>query len=303
MRIRANSPLLPILIWVGFFISARAQQVNIPDPGLNAAVRVALQKPTGPLTEADLLSLTNLLAGGWGITNVSGLEAARNLRILDLDNNSITTFPVADALTNLTILDLFGNHLSSFVLSTPLTKLAILDIAFNSLAQCSLPAGLSSLNTLFLEHNALTNFTLPAGLTQLAQLDLTDNQLGSLTLPPEGTSLTALFLSANPITTLVLSEPLAATNLAVTITNLRNQGVQVFTYPLSVRLTLPQQQPLGAFRFGLTGPPGVYTILQSTNLASWGVLGATTNTFGSNSFVDVTAPLSPRKFYRVRANP
>jgi Leucine Rich Repeat. len=45
------------------------------------------------------------------------LEAARNLKILDLDNNSITNFTIASALTNLTILDLFNNHLTSFVLS------------------------------------------------------------------------------------------------------------------------------------------------------------------------------------------
>ena len=43
-------------------ISSRAQEVSIPDPGLNAAILAALQKPSGPLTEQDLLSLTNLNA-------------------------------------------------------------------------------------------------------------------------------------------------------------------------------------------------------------------------------------------------
>jgi hypothetical protein len=43
--------------------SAGAQEVTVPDPGLNAAIRDALQKPNGPLTEQDLLSLTNLSAG------------------------------------------------------------------------------------------------------------------------------------------------------------------------------------------------------------------------------------------------
>ena len=62
-----------------------AQEVNIPDPGLNAAIRDALQKPIGPLTETGLLSLTALNASGRCINSVEGLQAARNLTSLDLD--------------------------------------------------------------------------------------------------------------------------------------------------------------------------------------------------------------------------
>ncbi|HTH48812.1 MAG TPA: hypothetical protein VMB21_14965 [Candidatus Limnocylindria bacterium] len=278
---------------------AGAQEVPIPDPGLNSAIRQALQKPDGPLTESDLLNLTNLSAGGRDIRSVAGLEAARNLRVLDLDANSITNFAIADALTNLTILDLFGNRLTSFALTNPLPRLGILDVAFNSLTQCSLPAGMGSLNTLFLEHNALTNLTLPAGLTGLVQLDLGDNQLTNLTLPPEVTKLTAMFLAGNPLTTLVLSAPLAATNLAATVASLEDQGVQVCTYPLAVQLALPAQQPIGAFRFGLTGPPGVYTVYSSTNLTNWLPLNFVSNPSGHNFFTDAEALPAARKFYRV----
>ena len=52
--------ILTVLVLAGFITSARAQEVSIPDPGLNAAIREALQKPNGPLTEQDLLSLINL---------------------------------------------------------------------------------------------------------------------------------------------------------------------------------------------------------------------------------------------------
>src|SRR4051812_6286968 len=55
--------------------STGAQEVSIPDPGLIAAIRQALQKPSGPLVESDLLSLTNLSAGGFNITNPEGLQA------------------------------------------------------------------------------------------------------------------------------------------------------------------------------------------------------------------------------------
>jgi hypothetical protein len=342
---------------------AYPQEVSIPDPGLNAAIRETLQKPTGPLTEPDLLALTQLSAGGQNIASVDGLAAARNLRILDLDANALTNFSIADALTNLTILDLFNNHLAGFVLTNALSRLTILDIGFNSLTQCSLPKGLTNLDTLFLEGNSLTNFSLPAGLTQLRQLDLSGNrltsvalpsemtnvvtllafanqltnvtfssslprlahldlgfndlrdlalppgltnlsslrllgnQLTNLTLSPEMTSLTVLLVDSNPLTTFVLSEPLAATNLAETVATLRSQGVQVLTYPLAVQIVRPRQLT-GAFQFGISGPPGVYIIFASGDLAVWSALDAVDNQFGSVSFTDVAAHLSARKFYR-----
>jgi len=58
-------PLVPtLLLLIGFVASTLAQDVtvSIPDPDLNAAVREALQKPTGPLTQQDLLRLTVLNA-------------------------------------------------------------------------------------------------------------------------------------------------------------------------------------------------------------------------------------------------
>ena len=59
--------VLAMVLLTRFVESAVAQEVSIPDAGLNAAIREALQKPNGPLTEEDLLSLTDLDASrrGW----------------------------------------------------------------------------------------------------------------------------------------------------------------------------------------------------------------------------------------------
>src|SRR4029077_13157667 len=121
--------------------------------------------------------------------------------------------------------------------------------------------------------NQLASLTLPAGLTNLVDLFLSGNQLTNLTLPPDMTQLNSLVLDGNPLATLVLSDPLAAGNLAVTVATLRNQGVSVFTYPLAVQLVRPLAL-VGAFKFGVTGPPGVYTILGSAALAAWNLVGA-----------------------------
>jgi formylglycine-generating enzyme required for sulfatase activity len=447
--------ILLALVFAGSITLLRAQEVSIPDTNLNAVVRATLQKLTGPLTEADMLGLLNLSAGGEQIINLDGLESARNLDILDLDANSVTNFSIGSALTNLTILDLFENHLTHFALSNASTKLTIVDAAFNSITQCFLPDGLTNLDTLFLENNALTNFTFPAGLTALTQLDLSanalttltvrpemtnlgalylfanhltnltlpanlnhltsidadinqlgnfnfpsgltnlisfvarDNQLTNLTfaddminlgfidvgnnqlsnftlpasvnqlrflrvpdnkltsftlpagatnlatlflqnnqltnvsfsgdlnqltqidlrsnhltsliLPPGMTNLTALFVDGNPLITLILSEPLA-TNLAATVSSLQNQGVNVSTYPLTAQL-IRARSLVGAFQFAVSGPPGVYTVLASTNLVAWSPMVMVSNTLSKIVVTDGMANLAPQKFYRTIIQP
>jgi len=149
----------------------------------------------------------------------------------------------------------------------------------------------------------LKSFELPSGLIALAFLNLRDNQLTSLTLPPDLQQLSGLFVDGNPLTTLVLSEPLAATNLATIVATLRQQAVSVFTYPLAVQLISPRLNEGGEFEFTLTGPPGVYTIFDSIDLTTWNHLGTTTNILGSTTFTDEMAPLSAQKFYRATALP
>src|SRR5262249_39976562 len=115
--------------------------------------------------------------------------------------------------------------------------------------------------------------------------------------PVDMTSLRTLVLNGNPITTLVLSEVEAA-NLAQTVAALRAQGVTIVTSAPTVRLVQPRRLSR-AMQFAVTGPPGIYTVFASTNLATWSPLGVATNTLGTVSFTDTTVNLSPRKFYRV----
>jgi formylglycine-generating enzyme required for sulfatase activity len=387
-----------------------AQEVIIPDPGLNAAVRAALNKPAGPLTQQDMLNLTVLNAHDKNISNLAGLEAARNLNTLLLFNNHLTNFslptltnlgsltlsgnsltnvslpaglknlfsllignnPLAQltlptdltgleelglqncqltsfnlppgmtglgvldlslnalanvslpgGLTNLDLLRLSGNSLTNFIVPTGLTRLTqlyldenqlasftlpagvtnlhVLDLSFNQLTNLNLPVDQRHLLSLELDHNRLTSLTLPPGLTNLVNLILSSNQLTELTLPPDMTRLLTLSLIGNPLTQLVLSEP-QATNLAATIVTLQNQGIPVFPYPLDIKLT-KLIQPVGAFRFGITGPPGFYTVLSSTNLTDWSRLDVVNNPLGSVFFLDPTAHLAPQKFYRAQSLP
>ena len=275
------------------------------------------------ITEQDLLALTDLNARNRNVESINGLEAARNLLFLDLESNLLSNVSLPGELTNLGVLDLSFNLLTNFSMPSGLTNLAKLEIAGNFLSNFTLPAGLTglaslglannqitnfelpsdlvNLGNLDLSFNALTNFSLPSGQTNLFELSLSGNQITSLTLPPDVTQLTLLHLDGNPLTTLVLPEPLAATNLADTVTSLRSQGISVFTYPLEIQLISPRRNEAGAFEFTLIGPPGVYSVLGSTDLFAWNELGKATNQLGTVIFTDVEANLSPQKFYRMQA--
>src|SRR4051812_12642573 len=96
--------------------SVQAQEVFIPDPGLNAAIREALGKPGGPLTTADMLSLTTLNARARNVSSIVGLDTAHNLVSLELQFNHLSNVSLLSALTNLGTLDLSGNPLTNFSL-------------------------------------------------------------------------------------------------------------------------------------------------------------------------------------------
>lgn len=142
--------------------------VAIPDAALLAALRTALAKPTGDITEADLLTLTALRLDGLGIADLSGLEFATNLRILDIRRNAFADaaalWAVLDQITPMyclyvdirrpgndpagllveTLTDSSGN--SFFILVDP-PNLPVLD--FNSLdIDTTVPANISALQTI-----------------------------------------------------------------------------------------------------------------------------------------------------------
>jgi uncharacterized repeat protein (TIGR01451 family) len=188
-----------------------AQEVTIPDLGLNAAIREALQKPTGPLTEQDLLSLTNLTAESRNISSLQGLEAAHNLSVLVLESNQLTNVAFPNGLTNLNFLDLSFNPLTSLTLSTDMTNLTELELFSVQLTSLTVPAELSNLMGMDLSENLLTSINLPSTLARLDFLDLSVNRFTDLTFPSGLTALTDLELWANQLTSLILPEDM--TNL------------------------------------------------------------------------------------------
>ena len=90
-----------------------AQETHwMPDPALRKVIREALELPeTTPLEKYHLQILTELIAHGKGINDLTGLEFATNLRVLILRHNYITDLsPLAD-LQHLQKVDLLNNRI------------------------------------------------------------------------------------------------------------------------------------------------------------------------------------------------
>jgi hypothetical protein len=177
-----------------------------------------------------------------------------------------------------------------------LPQLQFLYLSGNQLTSLELPPGMTNLLEITLDSNQLTNLDLPPNLYALNTLDLEFNQISTLTLPAAVTNLTFFFVSGNPMTRLVLSEA-EVPNVTNAVAVLQSQGVAVFTYPVALQLVRPRSLT-GAFQFGITGPPGAYSIMGSSDLKVWSEVGIATNTLGSISFVDTASHLFPRRFYR-----
>ncbi len=142
-----------------------AQPVNFPDSNLQTAVETALGLSSGPVTVAEMATLTNLPAGNAGIhqtppdcntprifffwasikipvTNFGGLTGLTNLAQLDFSQASLTGISFMTNLSGLKLLYLSGNQITDVSPLAGLTRLDYLRVNFNAVTN---PGPLSSL--------------------------------------------------------------------------------------------------------------------------------------------------------------
>ena len=197
--------------------------INIPDPNLRAVIEDELSKVTGdPITASEMATLTRLEANEAGISNLAGLEHAKNLTSLGFWRSSVSDLsPIADltnltflgaasnkdisdvsalvGLTSLTELFLNGNSISDISPLAGLTNLKRLSLSYNSISGISALAGLTKLTWLKLDRNAITDISALANLTNLRHLVLYVNKISDPSLVAGLTDLTHLNLAENSI--------------------------------------------------------------------------------------------------------
>ncbi len=139
-----------------------------------------------------------------GITNLTGLEHATQLRTLYLSGN-ISDISLLAELTQLTRLGLNGNRISDITPLTQLTELRELELEGNQIGDITPLTQLTELRELelggdeFVRKNEISDISPLAQLTQLTRLGLNGNRVTDITPLTQLTELTSLELGGNRI--------------------------------------------------------------------------------------------------------
>lgn len=188
-------------------------QVNFADPILKALVGAQLGV-TNP-TVADMVFLKELNAAGRGISDLTGLEYATNLAVLNLGEfyyiwvwppelltNQIEDITPLTGLTKLKSLDLSNNQISDISALSGMIALERLVLYKNKITDISALSELSNLTSLDLERNQVTDITPLSGLTNLKSLELNSNLIADTSVLSTLTGLESLLLSRAGLTTI-----------------------------------------------------------------------------------------------------
>ena len=199
MNYKIISTIAAVLM-LGLTFNLFAQVVDVPDPALDRLIRQKLRiRSDRPITQDDMLNLRDYLdaGGNIGITDITGLEYAKNLTVLNLYHNPISDIsPIAgmerlvnfnlwgcqiEDLTPLRALPKFeggflgGNRISNLEPLTGLTNITGLNLNFNSISDVRPLATLHNLFHLELDHNQIVDYSPLAGLANLKVLSIHRN--------------------------------------------------------------------------------------------------------------------------------
>ena len=176
--------------------------VSIPDPGLEAAVRADISKPTGDLTALDMAKVRNIFAGNSSVATLSGLEHAYNLGYAEIANNNVTDLTPLSNLSKLYYLRVDGNSITSLAPLANVTSLQTLRFGNNMVSSLAPLSGLTDLREISGWGNQITDLSPISGLTTLETLTLSANPLTSMTGIENLTNLGSVNFSQNAISDL-----------------------------------------------------------------------------------------------------
>ncbi|EFR87895.1 cell wall anchor domain-containing protein, partial [Listeria marthii FSL S4-120] len=159
--------------------------VNVPDAELKAQLNQAMgNAATADITKAQISGLESISLSG-SITDLTGLEAATNLKTLTINTKTITNYEAIAKLPNLDSLWIQNSDLTSSLLPdlNGLTNLTTMSLSNNKLDNSVYPKikNLPNLASLDLSGNkAITNFSELQSLVNLTSLNVTNCQIDDL---------------------------------------------------------------------------------------------------------------------------
>ncbi len=175
--------------------------LELRDTNLRTAIKEALGVVDRELTQADMLGLTSLDASNSEISSLGDLQAAKNLRTLQLGKNNIRSDQLLHLsnLRRLTSLYLGGNEISDISALRNLTNIKRLGLANNDISDVTGLSTLTNLTTLRLDHNEIVDVEVLSELGKLTKLYLHNNAIANVEPLWNLSSLKALRLENNPI--------------------------------------------------------------------------------------------------------
>ena len=172
--------MLITVMWISCVTVGHTQDW-MPDPNLRKAIRETQEFPENvPLTIKDLQNLFGLVVLGSDVSNLQGLEHAKNLGFLHISDSKITDLTPLENLVSLKVLKLYENEIADLQPLARLTNLEELNLDTNQISDISPLARLVNLQKLSLRHNQVRDVSPLAGLVNLKELSLDYNQISDL---------------------------------------------------------------------------------------------------------------------------
>jgi Leucine-rich repeat (LRR) protein len=173
---------LPLFASCNLLVRFSSLSNRIPDTNLAAAIRAQLSLASGAdITSADLLRLTELEAAGQGISSLTGLEEATQLRRLILTDNPITDLSPLSSLNRLSTLEAGYTSVRD---ASALSRLPLVSLNLNNtpLADLEFTRGMNSLRNLNIDSTDVLDLAplLASGLGTNSSLRLGSSNNGCL---------------------------------------------------------------------------------------------------------------------------
>ena len=182
-------------------LKQEAIYINISDENLQIAINEALNKDNlnERITLKEISSLEYLNLNDKNIENLSGIEFAKNLKILDLSNNNIREIKPISALTSLEELNLSDNNIEDITSIKYLKNLKKLNLS-NVVRNLNQETEIAESNDLNENtYNSIKNISAISGLSNLVVLNLSNNEISDITPLFNLKNLKNLNLSGNAI--------------------------------------------------------------------------------------------------------
>ncbi len=183
-----------------FFANQLNREVFFENPHLEAVVRDVLKKPSGIITQHQLLPIVTLDASGRGITSLEGIENMPNLMQLKLRDNEISDIAPLAQLKYLRELNLRNNAVTDLTPLAKLSELTYLNIHSNPGIESIRPLkNLKGLRTLIMGNVPIKNeISILENFPQLTNLNLRGSGVVDLEPISHLTALEHLNLYLNP---------------------------------------------------------------------------------------------------------